>query len=364
MTDFKPLFNDIFAGSDIIPVMAGPCSAEGRDQVLNTARALAAEGIRVFRAGVWKPRTKPGGFEGIGTPALQWLADARKETGMLVGTEIATRQHLMDAIIAGMDYVWIGARTSANPFAVQEIADTLASLPDERREGLTVLVKNPVNPDLELWIGALQRIYRAGIRRLGAIHRGFSTYGNHIYRNLPQWRIPIELHRRYPALPIICDPSLIGVKRELIASLSQQALDMGFNGLIIESHCEPDCALSDKDQQITPEVLNVVLNTLVRRDRNCTTESLSQLRRQIDHLDDELIELLAKRMAVCREVGHFKAENSMPVVQSGRYNDLMQRRVDQAEQVGLSPDFMRSVLAAIHEESVRQQLEITSRNVL
>ncbi len=361
MKDLKPLFDDIFAGTDRFPVLAGPCSAESRDQVLDTARALASEGIRVFRAGVWKPRTKPGGFEGIGTPALQWLADAKRETGMLVGCEIANRQHLMDAVIAGMDYVWLGARTSANPFAVQEIADTLAALPEERRESLSVLVKNPVNPDLELWIGALQRIYRAGIRRLGVIHRGFSTYGTHIYRNVPQWRIPIELHSRYPELPIICDPSHIGGKRELISSLCQQAMDMGFDGLIVESHCNPDCALSDKDQQVTPDVLGVILSTLVRRDSSYTTESLAQLRRQIDSLDDELVELLAKRMTVCREVGHFKAEHSMPVVQTGRYNDLMQRRVDQAVQVGLSPEFMRTVLAAIHEESVRQQLELTSR---
>ncbi len=360
MKDLKPLFEDIFNRNNSFPAIAGPCSAESLEQVLTTAQALSSEGILVFRAGVWKPRTKPGRFEGIGAPALQWLSEAKRETGMMVGTEVATRLHLLDAVSAGMDYVWLGARTSANPFAVQEIADTLASLPEERRDSLSVLVKNPVNPDLELWIGALQRIYRAGIRRLGAIHRGFSTYGTHIYRNVPHWRIPIELHSRYPSLPIICDPSHIGGKRELISSLCQQAMDMGFDGLIVESHCNPDCALSDKDQQVTPDVLGVILSTLVRRDSSYTTESLSQLRRQIDSLDDELVDLLAKRMTVCREVGHFKAEHSMPIVQTGRYNDLMQRRVDQARQVGLSPDFMRTILAAIHEESVRQQLELTA----
>lgn len=360
MNDLHPLFDNSFSGENSIPILAGPCSAESRDQVITAARALSSEHIHIFRAGVWKPRTKPGGFEGIGAPALPWLTEVKRETGMLVGTEIANRQHLLDVIKAGLDYVWIGARTSANPFAVQEIADTFASIPEEQRESLTVLVKNPVNPDLELWIGALQRIYRAGIRRLGAVHRGFSTYGSHVYRNEPHWRIPIELRRRYPNLPIICDPSHIGGKRDLIASLCQRAIDMGFNGLIIESHCEPDTALSDKDQQVTPEELGKILGSLIPRDPNYTTENLAELRRRIDSLDEELVELLSKRMSVCREVGHFKAEHSLPVIQTDRYNDLMQCRVEQAVREGLSPDFMRTILAAIHEESVRQQLELTS----
>ena len=229
---------------------------------------------------------------------------------------------------------------------------------------MPVLVKNPVNPDLELWIGAMQRIYNAGIRRIGAIHRGFSAYGRHLYRNLPQWRIPIDLRRRFSELPVFCDPSHIGGKRELIAPISQQALDMSFSGLIIESHCDPDCAWSDKTQQITPEVLNFILHTLVLRDKSTSTESLALLRQQIDRIDDELLELLDKRMRVAREIGHYKQEHSMPVIQAGRYNDLMQRRVATAEEMGMSPDFMRSVLAAIHEESVRQQIEIVNGHPL
>ena len=359
ITDLKPLFGDDFTEPIII---AGPCSAESEEQTLVTARGLSAAGIKLFRAGVWKPRTKPGGFEGIGTPALEWLSKVKRETGMLVLTEVATERHLHEALHAGVDGIWIGARTSANPFAVQELADVLAALPESRRNSLTVLVKNPVNPDLELWIGALERIYGAGIRRLGAIHRGFSSYGKHIYRNPPKWRIPIELHRRLPQLPIICDPSHIGGKRELIAPLSQQALDMNFNGLIIETHCNPDVALSDKDQQITPDVLKYIKETLVVHADTVTTESLGLLRQQIDRIDNDLIELLAKRMTVARDIGAYKKEHGMPVVQPGRYNDLMQRRVADAESLDLSPEFVRGILAAIHEESVRQQLQITTEH--
>lgn len=359
ITDLQPLFSASVA--DIRPlVLAGPCSAESEEQVLTTARQLAAEGIRIFRAGVWKPRTKPGGFEGIGTPALAWLRRVKDETGMHVITEIATPRHLQDVVEAGLRAVWIGARTSANPFAMQELADAMAALPEEIRSDLTVLVKNPVGPDLELWIGAIERIYGAGIRRLGAIHRGFSAYGKHIYRNMPLWRIPIELHRRIPGLPIICDPSHIGGKRELIAPLSQQALDMNFDGLIIESHCRPEQALSDAAQQLTPESLSYIISSLVVPTGTCTTESLGVLRKEIDRLDDELLELLSKRMRVARDIGRYKRENQMPVVQPGRYNDLMQRRVAAGEALDMSADFIRHILAAIHEESVRQQLEICS----
>lgn len=339
-------------------VLAGPCSAESETQVLEAARSLAAAGIKIFRAGVWKPRTKPGGFEGIGSPALQWLAKVKKETGMLIATEVANERHTREALDAGVDVLWIGARTSANPFAVQEIADVLAALPQERRDSLVVLVKNPVNPDLELWIGAMERINGAGIRRIGAIHRGFSAYGKHLYRNPPKWRIPIELHRRIPELPIICDPSHIGGKRELIAPLSQQALDMNFDGLIVECHCHPDEALSDSAQQITPDVLSYILETLVVPAETSSTESLGLLRNQIDRIDDELLELLVKRMRVARDIGRYKKEHKMPVLQPGRYNDLMQHRVDAAVQLELNADFIKNVLASIHEESVRQQLEL------
>lgn len=356
MNDLQSLFNDVGQLGGLPPVIAGPCSAESRRQVVDTARELASHGILIYRAGVWKPRTKPGGFEGVGAQALEWLAEAKAVTGMLTATEVANARHAAEAIRAGIDIIWIGARTSANPFAVQEIADLLATLPEELRSRLTVLVKNPVNPDLELWIGALQRIYGAGIRRLGAIHRGFSSYGKHIYRNPPKWAIPIELHRRFPNLPIICDPSHIAGKRTLIAPLCQQALAMKFDGLIIETHCSPDEALSDSAQQITPSELMAILHSLVIPTADNSSATLEQLRTKIDRIDDELLELLAKRMAVSRRIGQFKKENRMSVVQPDRYNDLMERRVTNATALDLSPDFIRSILSLIHEESVRQQL--------
>lgn len=338
-------------------IMAGPCSAETEEQTLSTARQLAMSGVKVFRAGIWKPRTKPGGFEGIGKEGLQWLKRVKEETGMLVATEVAMRRHVEEALEAGIDILWIGARTSANPFAVQEIADALR----DAGADVAVLVKNPVNPDLELWIGALERIYNAGIRRLGAIHRGFSYYGKSIYRNPPQWHIPIELHRRIPDLPIVCDPSHMGGKRELVAPLSQQALDMKFTGLMIESHCTPDEAWSDKNQQVTPEVLKIILSSLVLRNSEQNTESLQTLRQQIDRVDTELLDLYNKRMEISREIGKYKKEHSMPVVQENRYDDLMKSRVAAAVQMGMSADFMRTVLQAIHEESVRQQIEILNQ---
>jgi len=247
-------------------------------------------------------------------PGLEWLKKVKENTGMYTSTEVATKAHVEAALEAGIDLLWIGARTSANPFAVQEIADALA----DAKVDIPVLVKNPVNPDIELWIGALERIYNAGIRHLGAIHRGYSTYGKHLYRNQPQWNIPIELRRRIPKLPIICDPSHMGGKRELIAPISQQALDMGFDGLIIESHCDPDSAWSDKSQQITPAILSYILTTLVLRDQNDPNGSLSMLRQQIDRLDNELLETLNKRMGISREIGEYKKINRIPVLQTSR----------------------------------------------
>lgn len=333
-------------------VIAGPCSAETEEQVLATATDLASSGIKIFRAGIWKPRTKPGGFEGVGEPGLRWLQRVKEETGMYIATEVANSHHVEAALKAGVDIMWLGARTSANPFAVQEIADAVAGT------DTTVLIKNPINPDLELWIGALQRIYNAGIRRIGAIHRGFSAYGKHLYRNLPQWHIPIELRRRLPQLQLFCDPSHIGGKRELIAPLSQQAMDLGFDGLIVESHCDPDCAWSDKSQQVTPEVLSYILNMLVVRDTQSTTESLAILRRQIDTIDNELIELLARRMRVSRDIGQYKKEHNIQVLQAGRYDDVLRSRMKLAEQLDMSGEFMKTVYQAIHEESVRQQIEV------
>jgi len=324
---------------------------------METAKDLAKNGVRIFRAGIWKPRTKPGGFEGVGSVGLTWLQEVKKETGMLVATEVANKQHVEEALNAGVDVLWIGARTSANPFAMQEIADSLVGA------DVPVLVKNPVNPDLELWIGAMQRIYNAGIRQIGAIHRGFSAYGKHLYRNMPQWHIPIELRRRMPELTLICDPSHIGGKRELVAPLSQQAMDMGFDGLIVESHCDPDRAWSDKSQQVTPEVLNFILNMLVVRDTTQTTESLTLLRQQIDQIDNDLLEALSKRMRISREIGQYKKEHSMPVVQTGRYDDILNSRAAAAEELGMNGDFMKTVYQAIHEESVRQQIEVLNNRM-
>lgn len=333
-------------------VIAGPCSAESEEQVLETAKGLASKGIKLFRAGIWKPRTKPGGFEGIGVIGLPWLKRVKEETGMYVTTEVATKEHVFEALKAGVDLLWIGARTSANPFAVQEIADALKGV------DIPVLIKNPVNPDLELWIGAFQRLYNAGIHRLGAIHRGFSSYDKKIYRNLPLWHIPIELRRRMPNLPIFCDPSHIGGKRELIAPLCQQAMDLNFDGLMIESHRDPDAAWSDAFQQITPDVLDYVLNLLVIRDSTQSTESLAELRRQIDGIDEQILELLAKRMRVSREIGVYKKEHNMPILQSPRYSEILENRSDMGKQMDLNPDFIREMLKEIHEESVRQQMII------
>lgn len=355
ITGLKPIFKlQMDAASPVI--IAGPCSAETEEQTLLTAEQLAAEGVGIYRAGIWKPRTKPGGFEGRGKEALDWLRKVKDLTGMLISTEIANRHHLEDALEAGIDAVWIGARTSANPFAVQEIADALAQLPAETQDNLTVLVKNPVNPDLELWIGAIERIYGSGVRRLGAIHRGFSSYGKHLYRNQPRWAIPIELNRRIPELPIIFDPSHVGGRREFVATLSRQAIDMNYEGLIIETHCRPEEALSDAAQQITPAELALLIKAVEKRSGEAVTQNLDELRQKIDSIDNDLLELLAKRMDVSREIGRYKKEHKLPVVQTARYKDLMEKRVADGERLDLSPDFVRSLLACIHEESVRQQI--------
>lgn len=333
-------------------LIAGPCSAETEEQVMATAKQLADKGLRLFRAGIWKPRTKPGGFEGVGEIGLPWLIRVQKELGMKVCTEVANRAHVEAALNAGVDFVWIGARTSANPFAMQEIADVLQGC------DIPVLVKNPVNPDLELWIGALERINQAGITRIAAIHRGFSTYEKHLYRNTPMWHIPIELRRRIPGLPIICDPSHIGGARELIAPLSQQAMDLGMEGLIVECHCTPDSAWSDAAQQVTPDVLDFIMSKLVIRMVENPTESLSALRHQIDEIDSNLIELLAKRMRISREIGQYKRDHNMTVVQTDRYSEILCKRGAQGVLSGMSSDFVKEIFEAIHGESVRQQIEM------
>lgn len=336
-------------------VIAGPCSAETEEQVLETAKQLAAQGVKIFRAGIWKPRTKPGGFEGVGTVGLPWLKRVKEETGMYVATEVANQYHVFEALKYGVDILWIGARTAANPFSMQEIADALKGV------DIPIFIKNPVNPDLELWIGAVERIYNAGIRKIGVIHRGFSAYDKRIYRNLPQWHIPIELRRRFPNLPIICDPSHIGGKRDLIAPLCQQAMDLGFDGLIIESHCNPDNAWSDASQQVKPDVLAYILDMLIVRETSQSTENLNELRRQIDELDNQLLDLLAKRMRVSREIGQYKKEHDMPVLQTARYDEILSKRVSQAQDMDMDGEFMKTILAAIHEESIRQQMVIINK---
>lgn len=336
-------------------VIAGPCSAETEEQVMSTATELAAKGCHMFRAGVWKPRTKPGGFEGHGEPALQWMKQVKDTTGMCIGTEVATPEHVELAMKYDIDILWIGARTSANPFAMQALADSMKGL------DIPVFVKNPVNPDLELWIGALERLNAAGLEKLAVIHRGFSSFDKTIYRNQPMWQIPIELRRRIPELPIICDPSHMGGKRELIAPLCQQALDLGVDGLMVEAHCNPDKAWSDAKQQVTPDVLDYILSLLIVRDSAWTTEGIQKLRHEIDVIDNQLMDLLSKRMRICREIGQYKKEHNMTVLQTGRYNEILNKRGAQGALCGMAPDFVKQIFEHIHEESVRQQLEIVGK---
>jgi len=334
-------------------VVAGPCSAESEEQVRATAASLSQLGVDVFRAGIWKARTHPGGFEGVGERGLSWLQAVKSATGMRVATEVANSAHVAAALAAGIDVLWIGARTSASPFATQEIADALRG-----HDEVTVLVKNPVNPDLELWIGALQRIYNAGITRLGAIHRGFTAYGSQLYRNEPRWHIAIELRRRLPELTILCDPSHMGGKRELVAPISQCAIDMGFDGLMIECHCAPEQARSDSAQQLTPAQLKTVLDSLVARSPQPLTDELQTLRLQIDQCDRELLNVLTRRMAVSRQIGVFKKAHNLQILQPERYDDIVRRLSEAGAQTGMSAEFMQTLMQVIHEESVRQQLRL------
>ena len=336
-------------------VIAGPCSAETEEQVITTAKQLAGKGCHMFRGGVWKPRTKPGGFEGHGEKALPWMKRVKEETAMLVATEVATPEHVELALKYGIDILWIGARTSANPFAMQLLADSLKGV------DVPVLVKNPVNPDLELWIGALERINGAGITRLAAVHRGFSSYEKKLYRNAPMWQIPIELHRRIPALPIFCDPSHIGGRRDLIAPLCQQAMDLGFDGLLVESHCSPDDAWSDAAQQVTPDILDYILSMLVIREKVDLGEDLASLRKKIDEVDNDLIELLARRMRISRKMGEYKKEKGMTIVQPKRYTEILDKRGAQGSLLGIAPECVKNIFEHIHEESVRQQIEIINK---
>ena len=337
-----------------IKVIAGPCSAESREQVIETAKALAKTGIYAFRAGLWKPRTRPGMFEGVGAKGLEWLKDVKAETGLKVCCEVATPEHLHQALEAGVDILWIGARTTADPFAVQALADAAKNLD---KPLASLLIKNPVNPDVELWAGALERFLNAGVKDIALVHRGFSSYNNRIYRNIPLWHIPIEMKRRFPDIQMLCDPSHMGGKPQLIAPISQQALDLMYDGLMIECHINPDQALSDKAQQITPIQLEKILSHLKVRENAQNQQSLEAFRSEIDSLDESLLQIISKRMDVSRQIGDFKQRNNMPVLQSKRYSEIVENRSDLAESLGLDRDFAKSLMEIIHKESVKVQLD-------
>ena len=340
-------------------VLAGPCSAESEEQVMDTARQLKDMGIHIFRAGIWKPRTRPNAFEGVGKEGLPWLKKVKEELGMYTAIEVANVKHVYEALKAGIDIIWLGARTTANPFAVQEIADSLEGV------DIPVMVKNPINPDVELWIGAIERLNRAGIYKLAAIHRGFSTYNKTLYRNNPEWEIPIELKRQIPELPIITDPSHICGSRDLLFEVSQKAMDLEFEGLIIESHCNPDKALSDAQQQITPENLKKLLSQLVLRKADIQNQlllsSLEELRHQIDNYDDKLMEILEHRMGIAEKIGEYKKQNNITILQTSRWDEVLRTRINEAKKKGLSEEFIIKVFRAIHEESINHQTRIMNQ---
>ena len=335
-------------------VLAGPCSAESEEQLLRTAIELShTKKVDVLRAGIWKPRTNPGSFEGNGTKALPWLLKAKKITGLQTAVEVATAKHVEDALSFEVDVLWIGARTTVNPFSVQQIADALKGTKQ------TVLIKNPVNPDIKLWIGAIERLQKSGITDIGLIHRGFTSYGNTEYRNVPMWQIPIEMKRLFPDMPLICDPSHICGNRTGLLSVSQKSVDLDYDGLMIESHYNPDLALTDKQQQLTPEDLNHLLDTIIRKNSSSNeavfVKQLDYLREHINNLDEELISLISNRMNVAKQIGEIKKNSQVTVLQSLRYNEVLERAIKKGEQVGLSDEFIKNYLEAIHIESIRIQ---------
>ena len=342
-------------------VVAGPCSAESEEQIMETAAGLKDLGINVFRAGIWKPRTHPGSFEGIGSEGLKWMQRAKKEYGLKISTEVASEKHVFECLKFGVDLVWLGARTTANPFLVQEIADAL------KDTDIPVLVKNPVNPDLDLWIGALERLNRAGIKKLGVIHRGFSTFDKIKYRNDPQWQVAVELRSRYPELPFFVDPSHMAGSKDYIREISQRSLDLGFEGLMIESHCNPSVALSDAKQQLTPpELRDLLYNQIVVREKDSDSpewkENIDQLRAKIDIIDENILYALGSRMKISRQIGEYKKNNNIAILQTSRWDAILAKVVEAGKEFGLSEKFVKNVFNAIHEASVEAQNDIISGN--
>ena len=343
-------------------LISGPCSAETEEQVMETAKQLSElKRVSVFRAGIWKPRTRPNTFEGVGVAGLKWLRNVKKDFGLMVATEVANEKHVYEALKYGIDLLWIGARTSVNPFTVQEIADALKGV------DVMVFVKNPINPEIELWIGAIERISKAGITRLGAIHRGFSSYEKTTYRNQPNWQLPIELRRRIPDLPIICDPSHIAGSREYLHEISQKAMDLNFDGLMIESHIDPDNALSDASQQITPNELKELLSRLILRNVSPSDpkllDVLGELRQQIDIFDDHLIDLMEQRMKVAETIGRYKKENNITILQSVRWDEIVKRVLVRGQAKGLSAELIDTMFKAIHQESINHQMKIMNNGI-
>lgn len=341
-------------------IMAGPCSAETEEQMMETARGLDKLNVSVFRAGIWKPRTRPGAFEGVGEQGLPWMKQIKEETSMKVATEVANATHVNQALKHDVDILWIGARTTANPFAVQEIADAL------RGRNVAVMVKNPINPDLGLWVGAIERIYKAGIDKIAAIHRGFSSYTKTKFRNPPEWQLPVDLQNQYPELPIINDPSHIGGRRDLIFDLSQKAMDLNYDGLIIETHNNPDEAWSDAKQQITPETLGTILDKLVLRNVQSYDDiylhTIEELRAKIDKFDEDLIALLSDRIQVAETIGRYKKANNITVLQPNRWDEIITKNLSLGRKNGLSDEFLKQVFKSIHQESINHQTQIMKEN--
>jgi chorismate mutase len=338
-------------------IISGPCSAETEEQVVQTATRLAATGkVDILRAGIWKPRTRPGSFEGIGTKGLPWLQQAKKESGLPVAVEVATAKQVEDALHFGVDVLWIGARTTVNPFSVQDVADAL------KGADVPVLIKNPINPDLELWIGAVERVANAGIKNIGLIHRGFSSYGNTEYRNAPMWHLAIEMKRRNPGMLLINDPSHICGRRDILMDVAQKAIDLDFDGLIIESHIDPDNAWSDAKQQVTPERLGEMISSIVWRTEEIDSEELhavmEKMRQQINQLDDELLQLIGQRMKVADKIGQYKKDNNITILQTNRWNAILERAYERGEKLGLGKEFITKYFDAVHMESINHQNKI------